>query len=232
MDELHTQHEDVTGDATRHASSYLTAALAAAQKAADWRTARTNRRTDTLADTADRDGTGQDGTSQDTRAPANLMTPDVVAHHPVVSTGPQDPPQVRYGPLVVAALPDPISQAVLDDPAWPELAAALAQAQQAGTEPGQLLLAVAAERELGSAKNPAQVLNHRLAHRGPLADAPRPRTRTAADVVASSFPTAVTDAPAPAGNHPAASDRGATGAGRAAARTPATRPPGRTARHR
>jgi hypothetical protein len=26
MDELHTQHEDVTGDATRHASSYLTAA--------------------------------------------------------------------------------------------------------------------------------------------------------------------------------------------------------------
>jgi len=230
MDELHTQHEDVTGDATRHASTYLTAALAAAQKAADWRTARTNRRTDTLAGTADRDGTGQD-----TSAPANLMAPDVVAHHPGVSTGPQDPPQVRYAPLVAAALPDQISQAVLDDPAWPELAAALAQAQQAGTAPGQLLLAVAAERELGSAKNPAQVLNHRITHRtstpGPPA-ATGPRTPTAADVVASSFPTALTDAPAPTGKHPAASDRGATGAGRAAARTPATRPPGRPARHR
>ncbi len=230
MDELHTQHEDVTGDATRHASSYLTAALAAAQKAADWRTARTNRRTDTLAATADQDGTGQDPL-----AAANLMTPDVVAHHPGLATDPQDPPQVRYAPLVVAALPDQISQAVLDDPAWPELAAALAQAHQAGTEPGQLLLAVAGERELGSAKSPAQVLNHRLAHRTPTPGAPAvtgSRTPTAADVVASSFPTALTDAPAPAGKHPAASDRGAAGAGRAATRTPATRPPGRPARHR
>ncbi len=225
MDELHTQHEDVTGDATRHASSYLTAALAAAQKAADWRTARTNRRTDTLAATADQDGTGQD-----TLAAANLMTPDVVAHHPGLPTGPQDPPQVRYAPLVVAALPDQISQAVLDDRAWPELAAALAQAQQAGTDPGQLLLAVAGERELGSAKSPAQVLSHRLTQRTPTPGAPAAtgsRTPTAADVVASSFPTALTDTPAAAGRHPAASDRGTTGAGRAA-----TRPPGRTARHR
>ncbi len=226
MDELHTQHEDVAGDATRHASSYLTAALAAAQKAADWRTARTNRR----PDNPDRDGTGQD-----TPAPLNLMTPDMVAHHPGLSTSRQDPPQVRYAPLVVAALPDQISQAVLTDPAWPELAAALAQAQRAGTEPGQLLLAVAGERELGSAKSPAQVLNHRLAHRTPTPGAlaaTGPRTPTAADVVASSFPTALTDAPAPAANHPAASDRGAAGAGRAATRPPATRPPGGTARHR
>ncbi len=228
MDELHTQHEDVTGDAARHASSYLTAALAAAQKAADWRTARTNRRTDT----ADRDGTGQDVAGPDALAPANLMTPDVVAHHPGLPTGPQDPPQVRYAPLVLAALPEQISQAVLDDPAWPELAAALAQAHQAGTEPGQLLLAVAGERELGSAKNPAQVLNHRLTHRTATPAATGSRTPTAADVVASSFPTALTDAPAPAGQHPAASDRGAAGAGRAATRTPATQPPGRTARHR
>jgi hypothetical protein len=227
MDELHTQHEDVTGDATRHASSYLTAALAAAQKATDWRTARTNRRTDTLAATADRDGTGQDALTR-----ANLLTPDVVAHHPGLPTGPQDPPQVRYAPLVLAALPEQISQAVLDDPAWPELAAALAQAHQAGTEPGQLLLAVAGERELGSAKNPAQVLNHRLAHRTATPAATGSRTPTAADVVASSFPTALTDAPATAGKHPAASDRGTANAGRAATRTPATQPPGRTARHR
>ena len=230
MDELHIQHEDVTGDATRHASSYLTAALAAAQKAADWRTARTNRRTDTRAATADRDGTGQD-----TLAAANLMAPDVVVHHPGLPTGPQDLPQVRYAPLVVAALPEQISQAVLADPAWPELAAALAQAQQAGTEPGQLLLAVAGERELGSAKSPAQVLTHRLAHRASTpgaAAATGSRTPTAADVVASSFPTALTDAPATAGKHPAVSDRGAADAGRAATRTPATRPPGRTARHR
>jgi len=230
MDELHTQHEDVTGDATRHASSYLTAALAAAQKAADWRTARTDRRADALAATADRDGTGQDALTR-----ANLLTPDVVAQHPGVSTGPQDPPQVRYAPLVVAALPDQLSQAVLDDPAWPELAAALAQAHQAGTEPGQLLLAVAAERELSSAKSPAQVLNHRITQRTPSPRRPatsHPRTPTAADVVASSFPTALTDAPAPTGKHPAASDRGAAGASRAATRTPATRPPGRTTRHR
>jgi len=230
MDELHTQHEDVTGDATRHASSYLTAALAAAQKAADWRTARTNRRTDTLAATADQDGTGQD-----TLAPTNLMTPDVVAHHPGLPDGPQDPPQVRYAPLVTAGLPEQTSRAVLDDPAWPELAAALAQAHQAGTDPGQLLLAVAGERELGSAKSPAQVLNHRLAQRTPTPAPPAvtgPRTPTAADVVASSFPTALTDAPAPTGRHPAASDRGATGTDRATTRTPATRPPGRTARHR
>ncbi len=252
MDELHTQHEDVTGDAARHASSYLTAALAAAQKAADWRTARTTRRTDTdtLAATADQDGTGRRAvdtakpTTGDTRsggpvpdalAPANLMTPDAVAHHPGLSMDPQDPPQVRYAPLVTAGLPEQTSRAVLDDPAWPELAEALAQAHQAGADPGQLLLAVAGERELGSAKSPAQVLNHRLAQRIPTPGAPGgmgPRTPTAADVVASSFPTALTDAPAPAGRHPAASDRGATGTDRATTRTPATRPPGRTARHR
>jgi len=107
MDELHTQHEDVTGDASRHALSYLTAALAAAQKAADWRTARTTRRTDTATATADQDGTGQraPGTTEptpgDTRsgapvpdalAAANLGTPDAVAHHPGLSANPQDPP--------------------------------------------------------------------------------------------------------------------------------------------
>jgi len=234
MDELHTQHEDVTGDATRNASSYLTAALAAAQKAADWRTARPGRR---APDTAT-------PTTGDTRsgspvphalAPANLMTPDAVAHPPGLSMDPLEPPQVRYAPLVTAGLPEQTSRAVLDDPAWPELAEALAQAHQAGTDPGQLLLAVAGERELGSAKSPAQVLNHRLAQRTPTPGAPGgmgPRTPTAADVVASSFPTALADAPAPARRHPAASDRGATGTDRATSQAPATRPPGRTARHR
>jgi len=80
MDELHTQHEDVTGDAARHASSYLTAALAAAQKAADWRTARTTRRTDTdTRAAADQDGTGR--RPPDTAKPTTV-TPEAAAPSP------------------------------------------------------------------------------------------------------------------------------------------------------
>ena len=87
----------------------------------------------------------------------------------------------RYAPVVRQALEADLAEAVLRDKAWPALAMALRAAEHAGTEPVRLLQQVAGERELGSAKYPAQVLNLRLTH----------RDATAADVVANSFPVPI-----------------------------------------
>lgn len=51
---------------------------------------------------------------------------------------------------------------VLADPGWPELRRRLAALQQAGDDPGEVLAAVAARRELGSAASAARVLAWRL----------------------------------------------------------------------
>ena len=306
MEDLHTQHEDVTGDASRSASAYLTMALVAAQKATDARARRLDRRADTdtlaagelinpspAAGAADRadpsdpaDPRADDLPAAETacaamlghdqgrrvssstalqawlasqpvtddsddvlvadRAEARLraLHPDAMARYdtlcdhldPVqamrqvtpliitgqqlpdhvstdvnagpdgtVSTGPLPPsdtplaaaaahtntgsdrPEIRYASVVRDVLEGELAAAVLHDDAWPVLATALQQAQQAGVDPSQLLRDVAAQRELASAKHPAQVLNVRLER----------RTVTAADVIASNFPTPLSGAPLP-----------------------------------
>ena len=300
MEDLHTQHEDVTGDASRSASAYLTMALVAAQKATDARARRLDRRADTdtmaaaelinpspaagatnptdpqgddlpAAETAYQAMLGHDQgkrvssstalqawlTSQPLtddsddqlvadRAEARLraLHPDAMARYdtlrdhldPVqamrqvtpliitgqqlpdhdstdvnagpdgtVSTGPLPPsdtppaaaaartnagsdrPEVCYAPVVREVLEAELAAAVLHDDAWPVLATALERAHQVGVDPSQLLRDVAAQRELASAKHPAQVLNVRLDR----------RTVTAADVIASSFPTPLSGAPLP-----------------------------------
>jgi hypothetical protein len=93
----------------------------------------------------------------------------------------------RHEDVVRAVLPPELAAAVVADKAWPDLAQALDRAQAAGTDPGVVLAAVAAERELGTANSPAAVLNHRLNLGEP----------TAADLVASSFPIDLTDTVAP-----------------------------------
>lgn len=106
----------------------------------------------------------------------------------VATTGPgeQLPPQVRLQPVVRDVLHTELATAVLRDHAWPALAVALEQAQQVGAQPAQLLREVAEQRELRTAKHPAQVLTHRL----------QQRTPTTADLVASCYPTALADTPA------------------------------------
>ena len=104
----------------------------------------------------------------------------------VVAAGPSEqlPPQVRLQPVVRDVLHTELAAAVLRDQAWPALAVALEQAHQGGAEPAQLLREVAEQRELHTAKHPAQVPTHRLVQRSP----------TTADLVASNYPTALTGA--------------------------------------
>jgi len=105
----------------------------------------------------------------------------------VVAAGPSEqlPPQVRLQPVIRDVLHTELAAAVLRDQAWPALAVALEQAHRAGAEPAQLLREVAEQRELRTAKHPAQVLTHRLAQRSP----------TTADLAAGNYPTALTGAP-------------------------------------
>jgi len=105
----------------------------------------------------------------------------------VAAAGPSEqlPPQVRLQPVVRDVLHTELAAAVLRDQAWPALAVALEQAHRAGAELAQLLREVAEQRELRTAKHPAQVLTHRLVRRSP----------TTADLVASNYPTALTGAP-------------------------------------
>lgn len=64
---------------------------------------------------------------------------------------------------------------ILADPAWPALRARLVEVEEAGEDPGEVLAAVAARRELGSADSVAEVLVWRLygwqRQRGSTADA-------------------------------------------------------------
>ncbi|GGP84617.1 relaxase/mobilization nuclease domain-containing protein [Streptomyces melanogenes] len=82
-----------------------------------------------------------------------------------------------------AAVPDHVDR-ILTDPAWPALATVLVDAEARGHQPHQLLREAAAQRELGSARQPARVLITRIQHtsRNPApnrrAEAARRRTTT------------------------------------------------------
>ncbi|KOU46853.1 relaxase/mobilization nuclease domain-containing protein [Streptomyces sp. WM6378] len=64
---------------------------------------------------------------------------------------------------VRAAVPDQ-AERILADPAWPALAAVLADAEARGHKPHRLLKEAAGQRELDSARQPARVLITRIQH--------------------------------------------------------------------
>ena len=120
-----------------------------------------------------------------TRAPVD----DVAGTSAATGQAVDQPPQDRYAPLVREVLQAELAAEVLRDDAWPALAGALAKAQQAGAQPADVLRGAASERELASAKSVADVLAFRVEqHQVPTQTAP-PRSPTAADLVASSYPT-------------------------------------------
>ena len=95
----------------------------------------------------------------------------------------------RYAPVVHDVLHAELAEHVLHDQAWPALAGALATVEQLGGQPAALLATVAGERELASAKSPAEVLTFRLQRHLVPTQAGPPRTPTAADLAATSYPT-------------------------------------------
>lgn len=78
---------------------------------------------------------------------------------------------------VRAAIPNHADH-ILSDPAWPALAAVLADAEAGGHEPHQLLKEAASQRELTTARQPARVLTTRIQHTG-RNPAPNPRAEAA-----------------------------------------------------
>ncbi|MEU9008401.1 mobilization protein [Streptomyces sp. NPDC048479] len=72
----------------------------------------------------------------------------------------------RFEQDLRAALPDHadriLADRILADPAWPALTTTLARAETAGHNPRRLLAEVAAQRELDTAGQPAEVLNWRI----------------------------------------------------------------------
>ncbi|MFD3676083.1 relaxase/mobilization nuclease domain-containing protein [Streptomyces sp. NPDC058613] len=84
---------------------------------------------------------------------------------------------------VRAAVPDQADR-ILTDPSWPALATLLADAEARGHQPHHLLKEAAAQRELGTARQPARVLITRLQHTSrnpspnPRAEAVRLRSTT------------------------------------------------------
>ncbi|MFJ9355698.1 relaxase/mobilization nuclease domain-containing protein [Streptomyces mirabilis] len=67
----------------------------------------------------------------------------------------------RFEQDLRAALPDHADR-ILADPAWPALTTTLARAETAGHNPRRLLAEVAAQRELDTAEQPAEVLSWRI----------------------------------------------------------------------
>ncbi|MGM0347235.1 relaxase/mobilization nuclease domain-containing protein [Streptomyces sp. Adlamb9] len=74
---------------------------------------------------------------------------------------PPTPTSQRFVTLVHQTVPA-YAQQVLDDRAWTALAAALAEAETVGHEPGILLQEAASQRTLGDARSPARTLTWRI----------------------------------------------------------------------
>ncbi|UGQ14334.1 mobilization protein [Yinghuangia sp. ASG 101] len=67
----------------------------------------------------------------------------------------------NYAEIVRSTVPDH-AERILNDDAWPALAAALARAETAGHRPAQILRTAAEQRELDTADRPAHVLTWRI----------------------------------------------------------------------
>jgi hypothetical protein len=120
------------------------------------------------------------------------------------------PPEDRYAAVVREILQGDLADQVLHDKAWPALAGSLAKAEQLGATPADLLASAAGQRELSSAKSVAHVLAFRVEqHQVPTHPGP-PRIPTAADLVASSYPSPLSAARP--GSAPGAPDLAVLGA--------------------
>ncbi|MEU6846059.1 mobilization protein [Streptomyces sp. NPDC046716] len=99
------------------------------------------------------------------------------------------------------------AERILADPGWPALATVLADAEDSGHKPRQLLKEAAARRELGTANRPASVLisriQHTSRHPAPNRRAEAARRRTTTQVVVAQAPQPEPSSKAPA----AAADR-------------------------
>lgn len=113
---------------------------------------------------------------------------------------PQTETAQRYEQDVHAAVPEH-AERVLADPAWPALAATLAEAERGGHRPRQVLAESAARRELDSADRPAEVLNWRIAIQ------PNKRRKAATDRSNNSARGLRTDVPQRATPRPPRPDR-------------------------
>lgn len=184
--DLHTQHEDPTGDAGRSVASHLTVALAAAQRTVDTAARRTTQRTDQHADDpAARSQEPARDPQPDRGLPTHTSPDHTTVGHPVPAAGAGDTAGTlvgRYAPVVRQVLEPGLAAAVVADPAWPRLAETLHTAAQTGTDPAGLLATAAAQRELATASRPAQVLAYRI-----------DRHPTAADTAATGYPTPLTN---------------------------------------
>ncbi|MFG2739187.1 relaxase/mobilization nuclease domain-containing protein [Streptomyces chartreusis] len=78
---------------------------------------------------------------------------------------PRDQARRVFANDIRAAVPEH-AERILADPAWPALAAILADAEARGHQPHQLLKEAAAQRELATARQPARVLITRIQHTG------------------------------------------------------------------
>ena len=103
---------------------------------------------------------------------------------------PAQPAADRHAHHIRQTIPAHADQ-ILNDPHWPALATALADAETAGHNPTQLLQQAADQRALTDARSPAQVLTWRL-HR--LAQRPAPSPRARAAQARSTIPTRRTSA--------------------------------------
>ncbi|MGW3174352.1 relaxase/mobilization nuclease domain-containing protein [Streptomyces sp. NPDC001153] len=112
------------------------------------------------------------------------------AAEPLAALAQRQPPArtiERHAQRVLVMLPDHAQQ-ILDDPAWPALAAALTEAENAGHDPEQLLQHTARQRALDDARSTASTLTWRI-QRLAARQAPSARARTAqADTSAPARP--------------------------------------------
>ncbi|MDW4907548.1 mobilization protein [Streptomyces sp. ADMS] len=110
----------------------------------------------------------------------------------------------RFEQDLRAALPDHAAR-VLADPTWPALTTTLARAETAGHNPRRLLTEVAAQRELDTAENPAEVLNWRITaqpnRRTQAARRHSTRTGTPVTPALQPTPTTVSDRPSERSRH-------------------------------
>ncbi|KUN87780.1 hypothetical protein AQJ66_09115 [Streptomyces bungoensis] len=86
------------------------------------------------------------------------------AAEPLAALAQRQPPartMKRHAQRIIAILPDHADQ-VLDDPAWPALAAALTEAETTGHHPEQLLQHAARQRTLDDARSTARTLTWRI----------------------------------------------------------------------
>ncbi|MGW1952218.1 relaxase/mobilization nuclease domain-containing protein [Streptomyces sp. NPDC001920] len=86
------------------------------------------------------------------------------AAEPLAALAQRQPPArtiERHAQRVLVMLPDHAQQ-ILDDPAWPALAAALTEAETAGHDPEQLLQHAARQRTLDDARSTASTLTWRI----------------------------------------------------------------------